>query len=71
MNGILVSGMGLSRIGGVSVAIMEENWSFPNLVDSLQAIRNDLEVLRGEHENIVTGSDRDEGAIDICTVITS
>ncbi len=33
---------------------MEENWSFSNLVESLQTVRKELEVLRSEHEISIT-----------------
>ena len=33
------------------------SWTFLNLVDSLQTVRKELEVLRGEHENIITSSE--------------
>ena len=41
---------------------MEENWTFSNLADSLQTVKKELEVLRGEHESLISGVENSEEA---------
>lgn len=46
---------------------MEENWTFSNLVDSLQTVRKELEVLREEHETIISDVSLQEKEVDSIT----
>ena len=51
----------------VCKVVMEENWSFSNLVESLQTVRKELEVLRSEHEISITdvGSTGEKGEEEV------